>query len=343
MDPEDIKPEGTEGSESDVNQQTANVEQSDTVELHQASIEDIDAELARLQAEEAGQPVSEGDNSEGNTNSYENQPGQAAIQPQGRQADVATQGASPQVPQTMEAPKEPAANTERRGNEGIQQKESFIQSRRTELAALHQKFTQDKRILMERRDRLAEGLNDRLQESPSQGLADRDEIQAINAKLEEIDTAANRAQRIADAQVFFVQHVDLQQVSLNDLAAVLKEADGVSDQDIAQFKANPWEWIPPEGLVQLGRRAMERKQFTQADADRKLLARYVNYLKEENNRLRGKPGQVINQVQKHLNGTPSVTAKSNVSAASGQTLNAASIPHLSNEELDRALKAAMMH
>jgi hypothetical protein len=237
---------------------------------------------------------------------------------------------------TQEEIQDIVAQNERQKKQ-IDQKELFIQQRSTELGTVRQQLAAQRQQLAAYRSQLVNGLEDRFSENPLQASNDRDTIKQIDQRLVGINQQEQRAATIVESQTFFLRHVDTEKVGLDDLAATLK-ADGVDDRYIAQFKANPWEWTTPEALVQLGKRAEDRKAFEQADSDRRILAQHITYLNSQAQKLKAKPGQIMSRVQQGLNQTPQLTA---ASSGSARVVSDLDVDKMSRAELDAALKEAM--
>lgn len=308
------------------------------VDVHQADRASLDAALANAQAQEAEESTA--------TDESPAQPAQPEQTPNGQSASdgagVATQGAEPSkpaVPATQDDIQGLRAENERLKTQG-NQKELFIQHRGNELGTLKQQLANSRRDLATMKAQLTNGLEDRFAENPVQASNDRDRIKEIDTQLEGLDSQEERATKIVEAQTFFLRHVDTEKVNLDDVSDVLK-ADGVDERFIAQFKANPWEFTTPEALVQMGKRAMDRKQFVTADSDRRILAKHVLAQQQEIAQLKTKPGRVMAQVQKNLNRAPSVTAASAASTRGARDINPEAITKMSRAELDAALKASM--
>lgn len=315
------------------------------VDVHDAKIEDLDAALASAQAqeqleappEEAAAPVTPAS-------------AETPEKPQGQEvaaqgADASKPAASAQVAAattpskvyTQEEIQAIVADNERQKKQ-IDQKELFIQRRNTEFGQLRQQNAATKAQLEAARAELAKGLQDKFSEDPVQAINDRDQIKNIDSQLEGLAGREEKAQRIVEAQTFFLRHVDVDQVTIDDVSEVLK-ADGVDDRFVSQFKQSPWEFTTPEALVQMGKRAMDRKQLAAADSDRRVLARHVINLNAEIAKLKTKPGQVMQQVQRNLNQTPSVNAATSVSPKMSMDLDPT---RMTTAELDAALKQAGM-
>lgn len=321
------------------------------VDIHDATLEDIDAALASAQEQEAeSAPVVSDTEDAPQSESQQTAPAaqpkptesqQSAPQPnQGAalNAGVATQGASAAKPApTQEEIQAILAENSRLKQEG-NQKELFIQRRNTEFGELRKQLSERRTQIAQLRDQLANGLEDRFAESPVQASNDRDQIKALNDQLEVLDRQEERASRITENQTQFMQHVGTDNVTVDEVAEVLR-SDGVPEQFINQFKSNPWEFTNSEALVQMGRRAIDRKQFVQADSDRRTLANYVISLEKQIEDLKKRPGQVMQNVQRHLNSSPVVTSASSSSARRPIDLDPTK---MTTAEIDAALKAASM-
>lgn len=314
------------------------------VDVHDAKIEDLDLALTNAQAQEQEVGQSEEPQAQDAQAAPTSPPANAAptrtAQPDGQQvapqgADASKPTATPQKVYTREEIQAIVADNERQKKQG-DQKELFIQRRNTEFGQLKQQLVAAKSQLVAARAELAKGLEDRFSENPVQAIDDRDRIKEINSEIEELGGREEKAQRIVEAQTFFMRHVDVDQVSIDDVSQVLT-ADGVDGRFVAQFKQNPWEFTTPEALVQMGKRAMDRKQLAQADNDRRILANHVIKLNAEMAKLKTKPGQAMQQLQRNLNQTPSVTAASSVSGKASREVDPTK---MSIGELDAHLRQA---
>lgn len=305
------------------------------VEIHEASIDDLDSALKNAQAEESGALPEEA------AETPETQTLPPNGQPVSKETGVAVQGADPSKPArtyTQEEIQGILAENARHKKEG-DQKELFIQHRGNELGKLRAELALSKRQLAETRAQLASGLEDRFAENPVQASNDRDRIKEIDQQIGDLDGQEERASKIVEAQTLFLRHVDTEKVNLDEVAEILK-LDGVEDRFVAQFKANPWEFTTPEALVQMGKRAMDRKEFSTADNDRRLLAKHVLHLNAELEKLKGKPRQVMQQVQRNLNQAPNVNSQS---SSTPKTTRDVDPTRMSIAELDAALRHASSH
>lgn len=329
-------------TEQQVEQEAQTNVDDGTVDVHEAKIEDLDAALANAQAQE--QLEAEAQSPEA--------PTPAAADPVAERPEaVAAQGADASKPAvtaqaataapakvyTQEEIQAIVAENERQKKQG-DQKELFIQRRNSEYGQLKQQLAATRSQLEAARAELAKGLEDRFSENPVQAINDRDRIKEIDSQIEGLNGRGEKAERIVEAQTFFLRHVDVDKITIDDVSEVLK-ADGVDDRFVSQFKQNPWEFTTPEALVQMGKRAMDRKELATADNDRRVLARHVINLNAEIAKLKTKPGQVMQQVQKNLSQAPSVNAASSATPRGMVDLDPT---QMSTAELDAALKAAGM-
>lgn len=329
-----MDPEQTESTQTDATPAAPEAESSQPamVDVHDADRASLDEALAKAQAEEANAVETDSATTDAPQSDPQKPTGQPAT------AEVATQGAQPSNPATQDTVQGTDAEKERLKIEN-QKKELFIQHRGTELGNLRTQLANTRTQLAQIKGQLEAGLEEKFSTNPVQAANDRDEIKRISGELGAIDAQEERAVRIVEAQTFFLRNVDTNAVTPDDIAVMLKDVDGLGDDHIAQFKANPWEWTTPEALVQMGKRAYERKEFKTADSDRRILAQHVIKLNEEIVKLKARPGQVMNTVQKHLNQSPPVTAAA--AAGARQTLDLTRIPEMSRAELDRALQHSM--
>lgn len=319
-----IKPEEEHAQSPDTNE-------PEMVELHEADLESLDAAIANAQAEEA------------NAGEVEEVETEQQQQPSAEVAPVAAPSAIPSNPaQAAKAPPSPediqriTAENERLKKQN-ESKELFIQHRGNELGKLKADNAELTRRLTAARDQLASGLEDRFAENPVQASNDRDKIKEIDEQITAVTEQEKVAAKIVQAQTLFLRHVDTEKVSIDDLAEVLR-SDGIPEEYIPHFKANPWTFTTEEALVQMGKRAMDKKGFLEADNDRRLLARHVLHLNSEIEKLKGKPRAVMSQVQRNLNQPQAVTSASTSTPRAARDLDPT---RMTTAELDAALKGAM--
>ena len=300
---------------------------TETVEVHEATVDDLDAALKSAQDAER--------NSDEVVTEQSAEP-QLEQQTPAEQQPAPPAGAQPSTPRVYSEDEVRGlhAETERLRQEGSQ-KELFIQRRNTEVGQLRGQLANARQQLLNERAQREQGLEDRYQENPRQAHQDADRIKEIDQTIEQIDIREETAVRIAESQTFFLRHVDPNVATLDAIADVLR-ADGIPEQHINSFKSNPFNFTTPEALVQMGKRVMDRAQFTQADGDRRLLAKYAKSLEQRIQQLQGKPNQVMQQVQRHLNQAPSLNG--NVPAASSRQVPDVDVTRMSTDQLDQVLR-----
>lgn len=335
------KPDATETETVVLDQpNTQDLPDDGLVDVHEADIESLDAALKNAVAQESGEAEAAPTEEAPATDKPEVTQAAPAAKADTSKPVPATETATaaPSVPATPEEIQAIQAENKRL-KEQRDQKELFIQRRSTELGTLRQQLAARTTELQALKLQLENGLEEKFRENPLQASKDQKTLEQIESELEGIKGKGARAQHIVEAQTFFVKNVDTEKVSLEDIADVLK-ADGVDEQYIAAFKANPWEWTTPEALVQMGKRAEDRKEFATADTDRRTLAKYVLHLKAELEKAQKKPAQVMAQVQRNLNRPAPLTASQ---SASPKTVRDLDPTRMTNAELDLALKQAMRH
>lgn len=325
-----------------IDEQTGAEDQStDMVEIHQASIDDLDEALASAQAQEQDAPPVEdsaaSDEEAPQSDNAQQPNGQADSPESPGEEGIATQGSNASKPEkkvyTQEEVQALIDENQRNKQKG-DQKELFIQHRSNELGTVRRELAAARNQLATIRKGLADGLGDRYHEDPVKANEDRDKIKDIDAEIAALNEKEAQAIRIVESQTLFLRHVDTHKVSVDDVAEVLR-GEGVPENHIAAFKESPWTFTTPEALVQMGKRAMDRVEFKQADDDRRVLAKHVLYLNEEIKKLKGKPGQVLRQVQKHLNQPRSITP---ASSSNPKTVRDLDPTRMTTAQLDEALK-----
>ena len=311
------------------NDQVEAPEDENMVDVHEASIADLDAVLESAKTQEAEAPTVE----EGATTEEVSESPQPEAEVE--QSTVAPKGANPAISAktyTQEEVQRIVADNARLQEEG-QQRELFVKRRSTELGALR---AENARLIQERqqiRERLAQGLQDKLAEDPLAAIEDRDAIKELDKQIAEIQDKDKRAVNYVEAERDFLNNVNIDEVSLDDLAEVLR-AEGVPESSLAQFRKSPFGFMPNEALIRLGKHAMDRKQLSVASSDRSLLAKEVLRLTEENKRLKAKPGQVIGNLQRNLNRAPPMTSATSTTARRPGNVD---VTQMSTAELDSAL------
>ncbi len=313
---------------SEDQQDSGNVEQ-ELVPASEASIEDLDAYLESAVAEEAAQ---------------EKTVAEEPSSPQTPQADGQT--SSPEKPEDTAKPQERQLSPEeiaalQAENKSLkssnEQKERFIQRRNTELGEFRKRYDEQRNLLLAKRKQLQEGLQAKYDLDPQAALDDRDAIKGLDEDIASIESTTKRAERLVESERTYLQHVDTEKVSFDDIAEVLK-ADGIPEDYIAEMKRSPFDFASADTLVQMAKRAEDRKASVKMRSDLGVLAKHIIKLNGEIATLKGKPKQLLNNVQRNLNQSPPITSGNGASAEDARPM--VDPTRMTNEELNDYLKNA---
>lgn len=287
----------------------AGAEELDTpemVEIHEASREDLKAARESLLAQEA---AAEAQRENPNTQLVDPKPDAPVDSAGVKTTSTEPSNTPPSSGRPVPTPEEARSlqlENERLRLEG-QKRELFLQRRNTEYGEAKKQLNATKRELLRLKESLQQGLESKVHEAPLQAFEDREKIKEIDGQIQSVDQADSHLQQIYEGEQLFSRHLDPSEVSLDDMSQALRD-DGVPEDFIASFRQNPFGFTTPEAMIQLGKRAVERKHLIKAHQDRVILAQYAKSLQEENARLKAKPGQVIANVQRSLNAPPPLTA-----------------------------------
>lgn len=153
------------------------------------------------------------------------------------------------------------------------QKEDFIQDRNQKMGALRKQ-------LKEREDVIQKLLDDGESLDTKTTVRAVKELDDVKAQLQDLDNQDQVFEHVTRSQEIVAKHVDFKDVSLDDLTTVLEE-DGVGKDWINAFRSNMYAVTTPDFIVQLGKRASERKSFI-------MLAKAYKQLKDESEGLKKK-------------------------------------------------------
>ena len=118
--------------------------------------------------------------------------------------------------------------------------------------------------------------------------------------------------------------------SLMDEMIELAKEDGQTDESIRAFRDNIYR-EPPGTLINLAKRAEMRKEMRNKDAE-------IASLKAELESLKGKPKEVLKNIEKALREPTQMTNKSGQASSTKETIEPSQIPHMTDEELERAIR-----
>lgn len=324
-----MDPENTETLPSE------NAPAQETVALHEASNEDVKAALEDRIKQEEQESSREAGNLDLATPDLDSnstpKPTEAEVAPQAP-SNVAPVGAAPSA--TAQAT--PATSQPELGN----QKELLIRTRRSELGQMQAQISSQREQLLQAKAQLEENLREVFREDPYEGMQRQNRLAQINDHLQTLDAREAQAVQIVESQSLFLAHIGDDPQIINSAAEMLR-VEGIPENFVQQFAQNPWTFTSPEGLVEIGKRAKLYNEFKTADSDRNLLARHVLHLNKELEKYKARGQSTVNQIQKNLNQSPSVTAKGSGGAPRASVMNPNAVAAMSDAEVKQALQKAM--
>lgn len=201
----------------------------------------------------------------------------------------------------------------------LYQQELFLKRRSSELG-------ETRKELKGYKEKLEAGLDDQFITHPKEAMERALQLKEIEKELRSIDRQESHLTEMHKRQVIVAKHVKPEESDMTEMTACL-QADGLDAQAIEAFKSNPWQAAQPETIIQLAKRAHATKVLKQ-------LAVFAKSLIEENERLKTKPQELLNGVQKALKQPPQVVAAQGTSVRANPVKN---ITQWSAEEIDKYL------
>ena len=206
----------------------------------------------------------------------------------------------------------------------VQQQEDFIRRRNTELGQSRKERNEAKAQLVQLRQALEQGLDEKWSVNPKEAFADQATINQIDQRLqmeEQQDTILTRQEVVAN-------HIQPGDVDINDMLVSLR-SDGIPEEHVQAFSQNPYSMAQAETIIQLAKRAKAEKAVRE-------LAGFVKALVDENTKLRQQGSNVVKKISNELNKTtPQVTA----TPQTGNGRAVAKPPHLmSSAEIEAFLE-----
>lgn len=131
------------------------------------------------------------------------------------------------------------------------------------------------------------------------------DIEAAREKeqaIAELESTKGTLERDLQARKAVAAHVKPDDGNIDEMAASLI-ADGVPEATVTAFRQNPFSVAQPETLIQIAKRAKAERQLKQ-------MFLVAKALHEENKKLKGKPKQVLDNVQRALKNPPSINGSS---------------------------------
>ena len=212
--------------------------------------------------------------------------------------------------------KEEWENTQKR----IEEKEKFIQRQAAEVGKRRKSEEQIRSELLTLQTQLQERWNEPLEATQIQGAIREREKQLNEAELHTI-TEFNRN----TVKTFVPEHESL----IDDMIELVKE-DGQPEEAIRAFRDNPYK-EPPGTLINLAKRAEQRRELRNKDAKIASLEAELVALKKE-------PKEVLKKIEKTLREPSQMSNNSGQASSTKQGFEEKQIPFMSDAELDRLLK-----
>lgn len=197
-------------------------------------------------------------------------------------------------------------------NKRVQDKENFIQVQSQEIGLLRKKASQVPDPAPVTDEELMNNPSESVAKMVQLELAKRREQDAVS-KLSEEQVAVQVKERLHEWEPEFPELIE-------DMAAMMKN-DGASDEAIANFKTKPYTTYQPIMIYQMAQRAK--------------LVRRMAELEAENEKLRGRPKELIDKVNRASRAAPKVTSRTAKTQTEAPRLSQADIDKMSYEELEK--------
>ena len=218
-----------------------------------------------------------------------------------------------------------------RAQEALKQQEYFIQRRGTEIGQLRR----EKKELQTQLEAL---LEEKKLDSPREARQIEKALDKNEAELEQLDFEEVEMRRRFEAQQTVLRHINPGDVNVEDMAAVLAEDDNIDPKFVEQFKRDPFG-VDGVYLVNLAKRAQAKKELGEARSILQKVVAYAKQLEAENKSLKGKPEQVLRDIQTAVKRPPSINASTGApTKAKPATLSQKDLASLPYEELQALLK-----
>lgn len=279
------------------------------VEIHEATDQDLDAFLEASQQEgfeSIEQPLPE-------------EPAQK------QEENVVQQAEMPQ--QTPEAPvSKQELDAVRKQLEGLE----LLNKRRTsELAELKQQQKQLRSFI----EAKSQGLDEKFLESPTQAYAQMRQVEMAQQKLMQAEAEEQALTNATQAQALLAHHVGQEGVDFEGIAEVFR-MDGMPQEFIQAFMANPYQAALPETLIQVAKRAQMVKELRSMEEALQKLVPFAEQLIAERRQL---PDNVLKNVSSALRQGPQVTGSAGGTGQIGST-RSVDPSMMSDKELEEFLK-----
>lgn len=208
----------------------------------------------------------------------------------------------------------------------LEQQELFIRRRSTEIGELRKQ-------LKERNDGLKEDLDSKYIGDTAQSVKVALEIEKNELRLADLENQQTDMERVHAAQKVFSMYVQPGEVSVDDMAACLVN-DGIAPEFVEQFKRDPYRSTTPETLVHVAKRAKAEKTLSQVVAFAKAQHQRIKELETGSS-----AESVVKRIERAAKQTSTVTASSGGSRGGAKpSVSSADIASLSDAELNELLK-----
>lgn len=178
----------------------------------------------------------------------------------------------------------------------------------------------------------SQNLDEQFLESPTQAFAKARQLEMAQQKLQETEAEEQALANAQQAQVLLAHHVGPDNLDVEAIAESLV-SDGMPQDFVQRFVANPFQAALPETLIQLAKRANAEKRVRQMEQALQQLVPYTQRLLEERKQV---PQNVLKNVSTALRQAPQVTGSA---GGTGQVGNRpVEFAQMSDQELQEFLK-----
>ena len=206
----------------------------------------------------------------------------------------------------------------------LQGQELLLKRRTSEIAAVKQQLAQFARV---RRD----GLEELHLENPTAAIEQLMEAKRAEEAIAQLSQEESELEKQSQAQVLLARYAGPSGFDVDAMAQVL-ESDDLPADYIQRFRSNPLTGALPETLIQLAKRAEDRKARQVAETQAAQLYHYLQRMMAEQQKA---PEAMLRNIQQAMQGGPSITAASGTGGQRG--FNPADIHSLSDAELEGLL------
>jgi hypothetical protein len=309
-------------------------QESETVNIHEASDADLDAFIAASEGravespaeDETAEPEPQKETKTEASTDISREPEKVAREDQKEKKEF--------VPPKEEEFLKPDDVPEQATKEDIEKTRRQIEHQRYQLARYGTELGDARKQLKEAKARLSDGLEERFAENPSKAVEDTLKIHKIDEKLGQIDSEEAEVFQRAQSHEILSTWVKPEQWNVPLMAKVL-EQDGFQPDFIQRFQQDPTTAAHPETLVQLARRAQDRQYLVTLAQGYRAKEDEVKELKAK---LKAQPKDVLQKVNAAARHNPGIT-QAQGSGTNGHSKSNVNPALMSDAELTEFLKA----